>query len=60
MPSMLAEQKVLGDQPDAVIACVGGGSNAMGIFHPYIPFEKTRLIGVEAAGEGLELSLIHI
>ena len=54
MPAMLAEQKVLGEQPDAVIACVGGGSNAMGIFHPYIPFEKTRLIGVEAAGEGLE------
>ncbi|MCG2595213.1 tryptophan synthase subunit beta [Ramlibacter sp. XY19] len=43
-----------GRQPDAVIACVGGGSNAMGIFHPYIPYEKTRLIGVEAAGEGLE------
>jgi tryptophan synthase beta chain len=43
-----------GRQPDAVIACVGGGSNAMGIFYPYIPFEKTRLIGVEAAGEGLE------
>ena len=41
MPAMLAEQKVLGEQPDAVIACVGGGSNAMGIFHPYIPFEKT-------------------
>ena len=43
-----------GRQPDAVIACVGGGSNAMGIFHPYIPFEHTRLIGVEAAGEGLD------
>ena len=43
-----------GAQPDAVIACVGGGSNAMGIFYPYIPFEKTRLIGVEAAGEGLD------
>jgi tryptophan synthase beta chain len=43
-----------GRQPDAVIACVGGGSNAMGIFHPYIPYEKTRLIGVEAAGEGLD------
>ena len=54
MPAMLAEQKVLGEQPDAVIACVGGGSNAMGIFHPYIPFEKTRLIGVEAAGQGLD------
>jgi tryptophan synthase beta chain len=43
-----------GHQPDAVIACVGGGSNAMGIFYPYIPHEGTRLIGVEAAGEGLE------
>ena len=41
-------------QPDAVIACVGGGSNAMGIFHPYIPIERVRLIGVEAAGEGIE------
>jgi tryptophan synthase beta chain len=46
--------KMAGRQPDAVIACVGGGSNAMGIFHPYIPYEATRLIGVEAAGEGLE------
>ena len=43
-----------GLQPDAVLACVGGGSNAMGIFHPYIPFENTRLIGVEAAGEGMD------
>jgi tryptophan synthase beta chain len=43
-----------GLQPDVVIACVGGGSNAMGIFHPYIPYEKTRLIGVEAAGEGMD------
>jgi tryptophan synthase beta chain len=43
-----------GRQPDAVIACVGGGSNAMGIFHPYIEHEGTRLIGVEAAGEGLD------
>ena len=42
----------IGRQPDAVIACVGGGSNAMGMFYPYIPFEKTRLIGVEAAGIG--------
>ena len=41
-------------QPDAVIACVGGGSNAMGIFHPYIPHENVRLIGVEAAGDGIE------
>lgn len=42
------------EQPDVVVACVGGGSNAMGIFYPYIPFENTQLIGVEAAGEGLD------
>lgn len=42
-----------GRQPDAVIACVGGGSNAMGIFYPYIPHESVRLIGVEAAGDGI-------
>jgi tryptophan synthase beta chain len=41
-------------QPDAVVACVGGGSNAMGIFYPYIQHENTRLIGVEAAGLGIE------
>jgi tryptophan synthase beta chain len=46
--------ELTGAQPDVVIACVGGGSNAMGIFHPYIPYEKTRLVGVEAAGEGLD------
>jgi len=55
MPEMIAE---LGGgaerQPDAVVACVGGGSNAMGIFYPYIPHEGTRLIGVEAAGEGMD------
>jgi tryptophan synthase beta chain len=45
--------EVAGRQPDAVIACVGGGSNAMGIFYPYIKHEKVRLVGVEAAGEGL-------
>ena len=43
-----------GRQPDAVVACIGGGSNAMGIFHPYIAHENTRLIGVEAAGLGLD------
>src|SRR5436190_9543310 len=47
-------QELAGRQPDAVIACVGGGSNAMGIFYPYIENTKVRLIGVEAAGEGLE------
>ncbi len=45
--------EMIGRQPDAVIACVGGGSNAMGIFYPYIGRAATRLIGVEAAGEGL-------
>jgi len=43
----------VGRQPDAVIACVGGGSNAIGIFYPYIGEEGVRLIGVEAAGLGL-------
>ncbi|NEX61631.1 tryptophan synthase subunit beta [Noviherbaspirillum galbum] len=43
-----------GRQPDYVVACIGGGSNAMGIFHPYIDFKDVKLIGVEAAGEGLE------
>jgi tryptophan synthase beta chain len=46
--------ELVGKQPDAVIACVGGGSNAMGIFYPYIPYKETRLIGVEAAGHGIE------
>jgi tryptophan synthase beta chain len=66
-PMMVRDfQKVIGDecktqmpelagrQPDAVIACVGGGSNAMGIFYSYIGDSAVRLIGVEAAGEGLE------
>ena len=46
-------QEIEGRQPDAVIACVGGGSNAMGIFYPYINHESVRLIGVEAAGHGI-------
>jgi tryptophan synthase beta chain len=45
--------EVAGRQPDAVIACVGGGSNAMGIFYDYIPHANVRLIGVEAGGYGL-------
>ncbi len=45
--------ELAGRQPDAVIACVGGGSNAMGIFYPYIRHADVRLIGVEAAGLGL-------
>jgi len=46
--------KIAQQQPDAIIACVGGGSNAMGIFHPYINDKNVRLIGVEAAGAGIE------
>jgi len=46
--------EVAGRQPDVVTACVGGGSNAMGIFYPYIDLKDVQLIGVEAAGEGLE------
>ena len=45
--------ELAGRQPDAVIACVGGGSNAMGIFHSYIDVPGVRLIGVEAAGSGI-------
>tara|TARA_B100000963_G_scaffold358748_1_gene384127 strand:+ start:2621 stop:3826 length:1206 start_codon:yes stop_codon:yes gene_type:complete len=44
---------LFGDMPDAIVACVGGGSNAMGIFYPFIDIKKTRLIGVEAGGNGL-------
>lgn len=54
MPEIFKELKMANEQPDAVVACVGGGSNAMGIFYPYIPFKDTQLIGVEAAGEGLD------
>jgi tryptophan synthase beta chain len=45
--------EAIGRQPDAILACVGGGSNAMGAFYPYITDKSVRLIGVEAAGEGL-------
>jgi tryptophan synthase beta chain len=43
-----------GRQPDYVLACVGGGSNAMGIFHPYLRFDDVKLVGVEAGGDGIE------
>jgi tryptophan synthase beta chain len=43
-----------GRLPDALIACVGGGSNAIGLFHPFIPDQDVRLIGVEPGGEGLQ------
>ncbi len=43
----------IGRQPDVVVACVGGGSNAIGIFHPYIDVEGVQLVGVEAGGDGV-------
>jgi len=47
-------QRIEGRLPAAVVACVGGGSNAMGIFHAFVPDESVDLVGVEAAGEGLD------
>ena len=44
----------IGRQPDAVVACVGGGSNAIGMFHPYIKYPEVEMYGVEAGGLGLE------
>lgn len=68
-PMMVRDfQKVIGEecieqmqefvqrQPDYVVACVGGGSNAMGIFYPYIPYADVQLRGVEAGGEGIHTS----
>jgi tryptophan synthase beta chain len=55
-----ARQQVLdltGRLPDAVLACVGGGSNAIGIFHPFIDDKSVRLIGFEAGGSGIETGL---
>ncbi|MEC0226939.1 tryptophan synthase subunit beta [Paenibacillus alba] len=65
-PMMVRDfQRVIGDEsreqiletegrlPDAVVACVGGGSNAMGIFYPFVQDESVKLIGVEAAGRGI-------
>ncbi len=47
-------EETFGRQPDVLIACVGGGSNAIGLFYPYIDNENVRMIGVEAAGKGLD------
>lgn len=46
-------RKAFGRHPDVLMACVGGGSNAMGLFHPFVEEQRVRLIGVEAAGEGI-------
>jgi len=47
-------KKQAGRLPDALVACVGGGSNAIGLFHPFIDDESVKIYGVEAAGEGVE------
>ena len=44
-----------GRLPQTVVACVGGGSNAMGIFHAFVDDADVELVGVEAAGEGLDI-----
>jgi len=49
-------QQKWGGLPDILLACVGGGSNAMGLFHEFVPDTQIRLIGVEAAGEGIDSS----
>jgi tryptophan synthase beta chain len=46
-------QQAFGRLPDVLVACVGGGSNAMGLFHPFVQDTSVRLMGVEAAGEGV-------
>ncbi|TFH06658.1 MAG: tryptophan synthase subunit beta [Nitrosomonadales bacterium] len=52
--AMLQMQEEYGRQPDTLIACVGGGSNAIGLFYPYIDDKNVSMIGVEAAGLGIE------
>ena len=47
-------QEAEGRLPDSLVACIGGGSNAMGLFHPFLDDPSVRMIGVEAAGEGIE------
>ncbi len=52
-----AKQQILkaeGRLPDVLVACVGGGSNAIGLFHPFVEDENVRLVGVEPGGEGLQ------
>ncbi|HEX4872279.1 MAG TPA: tryptophan synthase subunit beta [Nevskiaceae bacterium] len=47
-------REMLGRLPEVLVACVGGGSNAIGLFHPFIPHTGVRMIGVEAGGDGIE------
>ena len=57
-----ARQQMLteyGRLPDAVTACVGGGSNAIGIFHAFLNDPTVRIVGAEAAGDGIETCLLY-
>tara|TARA_B100000700_G_scaffold11176_1_gene11358 strand:- start:271 stop:1011 length:741 start_codon:yes stop_codon:yes gene_type:complete len=47
-------KQAFGRSPDVLLACVGGGSNAMGLFHPFVEDKNVRMIGVEAAGDGVQ------
>ena len=51
---ILQSNELFNSMPNAIVACVGGGSNAMGVFYPFINVTETRLIGVEAAGKGID------
>jgi len=52
--SKLQMAEMIGRQPDVIVACVGGGSNAIGMFYPYIQVPGVRMVGVEAGGDGVE------
>ena len=55
-----AHQQMLereGRLPDSLVACIGGGSNAMGLFHPFLDYPEVQMVGVEAAGHGIETGL---
>ena len=52
-------QEIEGRLPDIVIACIGGGSNAMGLFHPFLDDPEVRVIGVEAGGKGVDERMEH-
>jgi tryptophan synthase beta chain len=55
----LAEQEGEGRLPDVVVAAIGGGSNAMGLFHPFLDDPSVRIVGVEAGGKGVDDRMEH-
>jgi tryptophan synthase beta chain len=57
--TQLEEQEGKGRLPDSVIAAIGGGSNAMGLFHPFLDDPSVRIIGVEAGGKGVDARMQH-